>query len=245
MMKTLVKIAVFCGLFVAFLIWRFPYDALIEKSVRRAETVTGATILYQPVSASITGVKVKDLQVTMPSGVRLRFDSAKLFPTRGGLSVSAQQGEGTMEAELSPSTLTVELQDITARTGSQMAETAALTGDVTYELASREGKGKMRIVVPKLQVFLPIPLDSVDVGSTFVINNVGTAEAPRAGLRAEVKLLSGDNQSSANGTVSLERQPPPSAPLINGNFRYEIPNSRGTLRLSGTWDKPVPTIIPN
>ena len=103
----------------------------------------------------------------------------------------------------------------------------------------------MRLVVPKLDLPIPDLVESVEVGSTFVIRNTGTAEVPATGVSAELKLLSGDGNSTANGTVSLEGQLPPNSPLLNGTLRYESPVGRGTLRLSGTWDKPAKTIIPN
>ena len=91
---------------------------------------------------------------------------------------------------------------------------------------------------------MPLPDKSIEIGSTFVIRNVGTPEVPRTGVSTELKLLSGDGSASANGTIAIEGQPPGS-PLINGTLRYESPLGRGTLRLSGTWDKPVTKTIPN
>ena len=90
-MKILIRIAVFLAVFVLVLIWRFPYDALVESSIRKAESATNATITYKPVSAGPLGVKVSDLQINMPSGAAIRFDSAKLFPTTSGARVTALQ----------------------------------------------------------------------------------------------------------------------------------------------------------
>ncbi len=244
MMKALLKIAVFIGLFCLFLLIQFPYDSLVERAVRQAEVATGATILYQPGSAGPFGVKVKDLNVRMASGAFLQFDSARIFPTRTGLRATAYQGENEMKVTFNGTLLEVQLNDITVQTGNDVIGTTRATGDMNYGVLSREGGGSLRLVVPELGLPIPIPDKSVELGSTFVIRNVGTPQAPRTGVSTELKLLSGDGSSSANGTVSLEGQPPPSSPLLNGTLRFEVPTGRGTLRLSGTWDKPITNIIP-
>lgn len=240
-MRILLKIAVFLLLFVLFFAWRFPYDTLVERGVRQAETATGAVILYQPDSAGPLGVKVKGLNVRLTSGATLQFDSARLFPTSNGVHVTAYQGENEMRADLKGSELKVKLNDIEVVTGSDSFGTTRATGDVTYSLAKREGNGSLRLVIPELGM-LPIPLGKVELGSTFLITNVGTPEAPRAAVSAEIKLLSADGSSSANGKVVLEGQPPPGKPLLSGNLRFESPFKRGNIILSGTWDDPVATI---
>lgn len=240
-MKVLAKIAAFVVLFVVFFAIRFPYDSLVERGVRQAEDATGATIIYTPVSAGPLGVKVKDLSVRLASGASLKFDKARLFPTSNGVHVTAYQGENDMKADFSGTLLEVKLNDITVVTGNEMIGTARATGNLTYQVVTREGKGDLRLVVPELGL-IPLPIGSVEMGSTFVIRNVGTPEAPRTGVSAELKLLSGDGSASANGTVSLEGQPPPGSPVLSGNLRFESPIKRGSITLSGTWDNPVTTI---
>jgi hypothetical protein len=244
-MKVLIKIGAFLVLFVLFLVWRFPYDSLVERAVRQAEVATGATILYQPSSAGPFGVKVKDLTVRMASGASLKFETARIFPTRQGLQATAYQGDSEMEVEFDVTTLKVKLNDITVQTGSEMIGETRATGELVYGVRTREGEGALRLVIPEMGLILPLPDRSVEMGSTFVIRNVGTPELPRTGVSTELKLLSGDGSASANGTVALEGQPPPNSPLINGTLRYESPLGRGTLRISGTWDKPVTKTIPN
>lgn len=235
-MNFLIKTAVFLAIFTVVLIWRFPYDALVEKSVRRAEAATGATIIYQPVSAGPLGVRVSDLQINMPSGASIRFDSARIFPTRQGLRATAYQKDNEMKVTVSPSTLDLTLTSISVETGSEGIGTATATGTLTYQLTTREGKGELRLVIPELKLPLPIPDPSMEIGSVYTIRNVGTPQQPRTGVSAEVKLLNKD--IAANGTISLEGQPPPSRPLINGNLSFDAPTGQGTLQLGGTWDKP-------
>jgi hypothetical protein len=241
-MKALIKIAAFIAIFLVVLVWRFPYDSLVESSVRRAETATGATIIYQPVSAGPLGVRVSDLQISMPSGASIQFDSAKIFPTRQGLWATAKQGDNEMQVTVSPSTLTLKLTDIKVQTGSDGIGDAKATGDLTYQLATREGQGTLRLVIPELK--LPLPIDpAVEIGSTYTIRNVGTPQQPRTGVSAELKMMSKD--ITANGTISLEGQPPPSRPILNGNLSYEHQSlGRGSLQLSGSWDKPSIKTIP-
>ncbi len=235
-MKVLIKLAVFCVLFVLVLILRFPYDALVERSVRRAESSTGATIIYQPVSAGPLGVRVNDLQINMPSGAAIRFDSARIFPTTSGLRVTAKQKDNEMKATVSPTTLDLDLTSITVETGSEGIGEATATGTLHYKMAAREGEGQLRLVIPELKLPLPIPDPSMEIGSSYTIRNVGTPQQPRTAVSAEVKLLNKD--ITANGTVSMEGQPPPSRPLINGNLSFDAPTGQGTLQLGGTWDKP-------
>jgi hypothetical protein len=235
-MKILIKMVAFVAIFLLVLLWRFPYDALVEKTVRRAEASTGSTIIYQPVSAGPLGVKVSDLQINMPSGASIRFDSARIFPTREGLRATAYQKENEMKVTVSPSLLTMTLTDIQVETGSEGIGQARATGNLTYGLATREGKGELRLVIPELKLPLPIPDPSMEIGSVYTIRNVGTPQQPRTGVSAEIKLLNKD--IAANGTVSLEGQPPPSRPLINGNLSFDAPTGQGTLQLGGTWDKP-------
>lgn len=243
-MRVLAKIGAYIVLFAIFLLWRFPYDSLIERAVRQAELATGATILYQPGSAGPLGVKVKDLHVRMASGASLRFDSARIFPTWGGLNATAYQGENEMKVGFDGTLLTLALSDITVQTGNSVIGTARVTGKVDYAVRTRDGGGSLRLVVPEIGLPIPIPDKSVELGSTFTIRNIGTPEIPLTGVSTELKLISGDGSSSANGTVSLQGQPPPSSPLLDGTLRFEVPTGRGTLRLSGTWDNPVTNIIP-
>ena len=244
-MKVLAKIGAFLILFVVFLIIRFPYDSLVERAVRQAELATNATILYRPSSAGPFGVKVKDLSITLSSGTSLSFDSARIFPTRGGLRATAYQGENEMKVNFSGTSLQVELNDSKVKTGTDVlsGETIA-TGEINYAVRTREGGGTLRLVIPDVGALLPLPVGKAEMGSTFVIRNVGTQELPRTGVSAEIKLLGGNNNASANGTVTIEGQPPPQPPLLSGNLRYEFQNRRGSVRLSGTWDKPATQIIP-
>lgn len=241
-MRALLKIVVFLVLFVVFLAWRFPYDSLVERAVRQAEAATGSTIIYQPVSAGPLGVKVKNLNVTLASGASLQFDTARLFPTRKGLKATAYQGDSEMKVNFNGTLLNLELDDITVKSGNDMIGTARATGTLNYGVVSREGDGSLRLVVPELGIPLPLPDKSVEFGSSFTIRNVGTADLPRSGVAAELNLISGDGSATANGTVTLEGQPPPASPLLNGNLRYESPLARGNLRLSGTWDNPATTV---
>ncbi|MCA9776092.1 MAG: type II secretion system protein GspN, partial [Candidatus Eremiobacteraeota bacterium] len=154
-MRVLLKIGAFAVLFVLFLIWRFPYDSLVERAVRKAEDATGATILYTPSSAGPFGVKVKDLTVRLASGASLKFDSARIFPTSDGLSATAYQGDSEMEVDFNGTNLEVKLNDISVQTGTEMIGTTRATGEMAYNVRSREGNGSLRLVIPELGIILP------------------------------------------------------------------------------------------
>lgn len=244
-MRAFIKVLAFFVLFALFLVWRFPYDSLVARAVREAEIATGSTILYKSDSAGPFGVKVRDLTVNLVSGASIQFDSARIFPTRGGLRATAYQGDDEMGVRFNGTQLEVDLRGISVQTGNEMIGTTSATGNIAYNVHTHEGDGTLGLEIPELGVPVPLSDPSVSLGSTFVIKNIGTAESPRTGVSTEIKLMSGDGNSTANGTISIEGQPPPTAPLLNGTLRFEMPTGRGTLRLSGSWDNPVTKIIPN
>lgn len=242
-MRVISRIAVFLAVFFVVLVLRFPYDALVEKSVRRAELATGATITYQPLSAGPLGVKVANLQIFLPSGASVAFDRAHIYPTRQGLSAVAYQKENEMKISVTMSTISLILANIDLDTGGAGIGRATVSGDLTYGLSTREGKGQLGLKIPELKLPLPISDPSMEVGSSFTIRNVGTAQEPRTGVSAEIKLINKD--LTANGTISMQGQAPPAKPLLNGNLSYEHQQfGRGSLQLGGSWDKPTIRALP-
>lgn len=242
-MRILAKIAAFLVIFGVVLSLKFPYDALVEKSVRRAEELTGATVLYRPVSAGPFGVKVSDLEVRLRSGASLRFDSARIFPTRQGLSATAYQEDNEMEVSLNLTQLELKLTDILVQSGSEAVGQARVTGDLTYVFNEQRGGGEMRLVVPELKLPLPVPDHVLEVGATYQIRNGQPDQSdPWLGVRAEVRLTGGQHYTGS-GTVNLTPQPP-NSPNVNGNINFEAPPHKGILRLSGTLDKLATNVIP-
>ncbi len=53
MMRFLKYLVAGVALYVLFLIWRFPYQTLVERSIARVEQATGAKVVYTPVRAGI------------------------------------------------------------------------------------------------------------------------------------------------------------------------------------------------
>lgn len=240
-MKILIKIAAFFVIFVVVVAWKFPYDTLVEKSVRRAEERTGATVLYRPVKAGPLGVRVSDLHITTRSGASLKFDSARIFPTRHGLSGTAYQGENEMKVSLNLTHLTLELTDISVQTGSTMMGQARVTGNLDFELGPQEGGGVLRLVVPDLWLPLPLPEQSLELGATYKVRGRTSAEQSWSGVSAEIKMLGTD--FNGDGRVSLQPQPS-GPPVVSGSINFEAPpRGKGVLRLSGTWDNVVTDII--
>lgn len=83
----------FLVIFVATLVWRFPYEEAIADRIARLEARTGVQVDYTPESASVLGVEWKDVRVTTRTGLKVQFDQAKLRPSFSGMSAYATQGK--------------------------------------------------------------------------------------------------------------------------------------------------------
>ena len=243
-MKLIGKVLLTAALFLVFLIWRFPYDTLVERSVRILQTGTGAHIRYTPVSAGPLGVKVRDLKLQLPSGAKFQCNSARFFPTRNGIRAQLYQENGEAFAVVTPRNLSVELNNLEVQTGNEELGLARLTGDLQFQLQERVGKGKLRLVAPEFSAPLPNVDPPLEVGSTFNIKNLGTPEQPRSQIAAQVKLVNESNTFTADGPLQLETPAGGGSPLISGNLRFDHPISRGTLRLGGRWNDLKTEVIP-
>ena len=242
-MKILLRLGVFFLFFLFLLVWRFPYDAGVERGIRQIERSTGSVIGYTPRSANILGVKVVDLTILTKSGAKLTFDSAHFSPSWRGVEATALQGDNPMEVSSNGRDLQLDLQKIKVDTGNDIVGKTEVTGTLAYNVRTKEGKGDLRLVIPELGVPLPVGDGPVELGSTFVISNIGTLEKPRSGVSTDLKLVSSDGNSSANGRLSLESQVG-AAPQINGTIRYAAGSRRGSVRLTGPWNNPSFKINP-
>lgn len=231
-------------LYLVFLVVRFPYDTLVERSVRLLEASTGASVIYTPVSAGPLGVQVRDLVLTLASGASLSFSEALIRPTTSGLVARLGQDEGQATARLSHRQLTVTLNDVEVETASEELGLTRLSGDLTYDLRGRQGQGHLRMVVPNFRAPLPIPETPLEVGASFNIANAGTQEQPRSRVASDVRLVTQDQKFSADGTVTIESQVTGQRAL-SGNLRFESPQGRGMLRVGGTWKNPTWAVVPN
>lgn len=243
-MRVLLNIVLGLGLFLFFLVLRLPYDTMVERSVRELEASTEVSLSYTPVSAGPTGVRLSELRLKMPSGARLAFTRARLFPTRAGLRAELFQEGGSAKLRLNRRDLKVTLASVEVETNNQYLGTCRLTGDFSYDIRDRFGKGSLGLVSPNFNAPIPVSDAPLEVGSSFVIKNVGTPEQPRSSITAQINLVSRDNTFSADGPITLEAQVAGGKPTISGNLRFEAPTGRGTLRLGGDWEQPKIDILP-
>ncbi|MCR4784359.1 MAG: hypothetical protein K6A35_07555 [bacterium] len=90
-MKLLSKIGVWLAVFVIVLIWRLPYETIIGRVLSNAERVTGISITWEDMSMGLTGVNLKKLLVSLPSGSRFTADTAFISYSWKGLHMQFRQ----------------------------------------------------------------------------------------------------------------------------------------------------------
>ena len=245
MMRILKYLLVGVALYTFFLIWRFPYQTLVERSIARVEQATGAKVVYTPGGASIFGVELKDVSVQATSGARMSFVSATLTPGFTGLTARLVQEKGNALVTLSGSQqLTLAMDNVDMETGSQEFGKVRVPkgSSITYNLKSRDGSGDIRLEVAKFQAPLPIPEMALEVGAHLQISNKSTQTQQGSEIRADVRLLGG-TEFSANGPILVDSQPG-GAPRLSGTLTFKTPLKSGTLRIEGNWPKPQWTIVP-
>lgn len=246
MMRFLKYLLAGVGLYLLFLLWRFPYQTLVERSIARVEQATGAKVVYTPGRASIFGVELKDVSVQATSGARMSFTSATLSPGFTGLTARLVQEKGHALVTLSGSQqLTLAMDNVDLETGSQEFGKVRVPkgSSITYNLKSRDGSGDIRLEVAKFQAPLPIPEMALEVGAHLQIANKATQTQQQGSeVRAEVRLLGG-TEFSANGPILVDTQPG-GAPRLSGTLTFKTPLKSGTLRIEGNWPKPQWTIVP-
>lgn len=244
MMRFLKYLVVGIFLYIVFLIWRFPYQTLVERSIARVENATGAKIVYTPGRASIFGVELKDVSVQATSGARMSFVSATLSPGLTGLTARLIQEKGSAQVNLTGSQqLTLSMENIDVETGSQEFGRVRVPkgSTLTYNLKSRDGSGDIRLEVAKFQAPLPIPEMALEVGAHLQIAPKQSTAGGGSELRADVRLLGG-TEFSANGPILVD-SPPGGAPRLSGTLSFKTPLKSGTLRIEGNWPKPQWTIV--
>ena len=227
-------------LYLAFLLWRFPYQAAVDHAVRRFESASGARVEYRPHTASLFGVQLQDVKVHWPSGVEIRFASAQVYPGFSGVRTRLVQPQGSGEARLDRSgRLEVKLDRIQVESGSQEFGSVRATGDLFYNVVRRDGGGDLRVEIPRFRASLPIPEMALDIGTKLTVTYKGIGHE----IRAEVHAVGGQ-EFAADGPVVIEPQPGALPPRLSGTLQFKAPGlPRGTIRLEGTWKKPQITNV--
>ena len=240
-MRWATRALLFVILYLAFLAWRFPYEAMVAGSIERFERVSGTRVTYIPRSANLFGVQLDKLKVESPTGPKIEFSSARLRPGLGTLSAYLTQpgGQTQMNVERDGS-VSLRMEKIQMESGSKELGTCKVTGDLTYSLRRLEGTGDLRMEVAKFQAPLPIPEMGLEVGTKLKYTAKGTGHE----IQAEVHMLGG-TEFSADGNVMLDPQPGQAPSKLSGTLNFKTPLMKrvGTLRLEGTWKKPQWSVV--
>ncbi len=237
------RILVGTVLFFVFLVLRFPYEAAVKRSIFQICQATGAQVTWDGEQAGPLGVELRNVRVSSPGGARAEFLEARLYPTFGGVVASLKQTDGGIASVTldSDRVLGIEAKTLKVDTGNASLGQALVTvKNFSYSLVSREGKGDVGMVLPKPNVPLPIPLGSVQLGAPVQIKPA--KPGPGFGLSAEVRLQ-GENLTGAGNVEVNSVSGQPSA-KISGTLDMEAGNIKGSVRLGGTWAKPVWTLNP-
>ncbi|MEW6280971.1 MAG: hypothetical protein AB1758_20325, partial [Candidatus Eremiobacterota bacterium] len=186
------------------------------------------------------GVRLSGVQVVR-GGTRAEFTEASARPTLGGLVASLRQAQGRASVRLNHRDLALQADSIEVETGNADLGKAEVTVErFTYSLASREGQGEVRMVLPKLSAPLPIPVNRLELGAPVQIrpakNGAGTE------ITAELRV-SGEGLSGS-GSVMLRTAPNQPAPALSGVLNLETKLGNVSIRLGGTWAKPTWEINP-
>lgn len=232
------KLLVGLGLFLFFLVLRFPYEATVKRSIYQLSQATGAQVSWEGEQAGPLGVVLRNVHISSPGGARVEFLEARLHPTYGGLVAYLKQADGgTSSLSLdSKRNLTIEAKDIKVDTGNADFGQAAITvKNFIYSLSRREGKGDVGMVLPKLKVPLPIPLGTIEIGAPVQIHP--NRNGPGFTVSAEVRLK-GENLSGA-GNVEVQSLPNQPSANLSGTLDMQAGNIKGSVGLGGTWAKPT------
>lgn len=232
------RIFLFLLIFMATLVWRFPYEKAIADRIARLEARTGAQVDYTPETASIMGVEWKDVRVTTRTGLKVQFDQAKLRPTLRGMSAHATKGKSQGRINMGPTgDLNIRMDQLNIESGSKTFGEMNVTGNVTHSFKDRRGEGNLRLVLAHHQIPLPIEVETFESGNRLFWQDRGQGYE----LRIEVKVLGGTD-FSADGNILLE--PQPGLPhKLSGNLNIQTKLGKRRLMLQGTWKDPHWTMV--
>lgn len=242
-MKAVKQTALFVALYIIFLAYRFPYEAVVVSSIDAFSRSTGFRVTYSIRSASLFGVYLEKIHVESPAGMKIDFGSAKLVPGLGTISAFLTQPAGSLTINSErDGTVRIQPEKIGLESGMKELGTARITGDLNYNIYQKRGGGDLSIEVAKPQLPLPTP-DGLELGTKLAYEQKDGGYE----VKAEVHLVGGGGQSEgADGNVMVEPQPQQPGKL-SGTLRVHsaLKSGSSTLRLSGTWRKPQFAVVKN
>lgn len=251
-MRLLGALVAWVLLFLLFLALRFPYRTAFERTVSRIETATGADLAWEEADVGLLGVDLQGFTVRMPSGAKFAADRARFRPAWGGLSAAFTQTQqkGAATASLNGSDLLLHAEDLLVETGSRDLPTMRVTGDLGYNLNSRDGRGEIRMRIPDLSALLKLPVSvpTLDVGAKVTLKPVALPTGPGPGpagappamgseVGADVSLFG--EGISGGGNLALRSAPGGASPSLAGVLQIDAGQfGKHTIRVGGTLDRP-------
>ena len=95
-MKALRNIIIWLVVFLAVLVWRMPYEAILTKVMNGLQKSSGITVTWKEMSVGLTGANLKKLLVTVPSGGSFKADTAFLSYSFSGINMSFVQNDSNL-----------------------------------------------------------------------------------------------------------------------------------------------------
>lgn len=238
-MRTLWTILLWLGLFLAFVALRFPYRAVFERTVTQIEAATGADLAWEEADVGLLGVDLRGFTVRLPSGASFAADRARFRPAWKGLAASFTQTQvaGSASARLEGSNLTMHAEKLQVDTGSRDLQTVGASGDLVYDLDTGQGKGEVRLALPKLSGVLPLPVPALEVGAKVALQPVAGTEPRATDVTSDINLFG--EGVSGKGRVNMRSLPGGAPPSLNGSLQIDA-GQMGThvVRVGGTWGRP-------
>lgn len=244
-MRYLWKALAWLVLFGLVLVWRFPYQAILDGQVANIEKLTGTKLSWSDCQAGLTGADIRELSVGMPSGMKFSADRVIITPSFSGFKAQIDQTttNGKATVELQTGRLLFHSQDLQVDTGSSDFKMVTMSGDLTYKLSDNSGKGELHLVIPELSGVLPVTLKNLEVGTKINLSQT-TAEPSSPNATPQIvsvvdnKLtlfgegLSGEGQLTARSHANASS-------ALSGELKVTT-QSFGThnIEIGGTWAKP-------
>ncbi len=238
-MRTLRILLAWMAVFLLFVVLRFPYRAVFERTVAQVEAATGADLAWEDAEVGLLGVDLRGFSLHLPSGARFQADRARIRPAWRGLTASFTQTQaaGSASARLQGNALTFQAEKLQVQSGSRDLQTVRASGEMDYDLGNRQGQGEVRLALPELSGVLPMPIPSLEVGAKVSIKPVAGKEPGGTDVTSDINLFG--EGISGKGRVNLHSLPGGGPPRLNGSLQIDA-GQLGThqVRVGGTWGRP-------
>jgi len=237
--RTLRIVLLWSALFLVFVVVRFPYRAVFERTVARFEEATGADLAWEEADVGMFGVDLRGFTLNLPSGANVKTDRARIQPAWKGLTATLTQTReaGSARARLEGDDLFVHADKIQVDTGSRDLQTVRASGEMNYNLGSRLGRGEVRLALPELSGVLPMQIPNLEVGAKVRIKPAAGKPTGGTEVTSDINLFG--EGISGKGQVTLRPVPGGGPPKLSGDLSIDA-GQLGThqVRVGGTWGRP-------